>query len=42
MLEFFQYATSGFWTFVGIIMIISVSFTGLTELITRTIKAFRK
>ena len=42
MLEFFQFATSGFWIFCGVCIIISITFTGLTELITRVIRALKR
>jgi hypothetical protein len=42
MLEFFQFATSSFWTFCGVTIIISLVFTGVTELVTRIVKAFKK
>jgi hypothetical protein len=42
MLEFFQYATSGFWTFCGIAILISLIFSGLINLVVGIIKSLRK
>lgn len=42
MTEFFMLATSGFWTFIGVLIIMIVTFLGICDIILSIGKIFRR
>ena len=42
MIEFFKFATSGFWTFVGVCFLIAMLSEFVYRIISTVVKAFKK